>query len=87
MISSGDCSTKPGWIRMSIHPTHTDEEIEYLCDSIEALAKNFRTWSADDDVDYVHGHIRHRSNDQMEGMMQEVDHILSLEQTPETATG
>jgi selenocysteine lyase/cysteine desulfurase len=39
-ISAGDFSAKPGWIRVSIHPTLTNEEVEYLGDSIIELAKN-----------------------------------------------
>ncbi|MNG37165.1 hypothetical protein D3C84_1244260 [compost metagenome] len=32
---------------MSIHPTTTDEEITYVCDSIKDLAKNHETWALD----------------------------------------
>lgn len=46
-INAGDLSEKPGWIRMSIHPTTTNEEIEYVCDSILALAEQHKTWSLD----------------------------------------
>lgn len=46
-ITSGDLIKKPGWIRMSIHPTTTSEEIKYVCDSIEALAKHHKEWSKD----------------------------------------
>jgi len=35
---------KPGWIRMSIHPTTTSEEIKFVCDSIKALASNHKEW-------------------------------------------
>ena len=44
-ISSGDLSKKPGWIRMSIHPTTTNAEIEFVCKSIIDLAQNFGDWS------------------------------------------
>lgn len=44
-ISKGDLSSKPGWIRMSIHPTTTNEEVEYICDSIENLIQNHEKWS------------------------------------------
>ena len=27
-IDEGDLSLKPGWVRMSIHPTMTDKEID-----------------------------------------------------------
>ncbi|KAF2337156.1 aminotransferase class V-fold PLP-dependent enzyme [Flavobacterium daemonense] len=46
-ITIGDLIKKPGWIRMSIHPTTTDEEIAYVCDSIKELAKNHETWALD----------------------------------------
>lgn len=43
-IISGDLIKKPGWIRMSIHPTTTTEEIKYVCDSIKSLAENHKIW-------------------------------------------
>ncbi|WP_300570624.1 aminotransferase class V-fold PLP-dependent enzyme [Flavobacterium sp.] len=46
-IDSGDLIQKPGWIRMSIHPTTTSEEIQYVCESIKALAENHTSWSVD----------------------------------------
>ncbi|RTY89822.1 aminotransferase class V-fold PLP-dependent enzyme [Flavobacterium sp. GT3R68] len=46
-IDSGDLIQKPGWIRMSIHPTTTNAEIQYVCESIKALAKNHLEWSKD----------------------------------------
>lgn len=48
-ISLGDLIRKPGWIRMSIHPTTTTAEIEYVCSSIKSLAENHRNWSLDYD--------------------------------------
>ena len=46
-ISAGDLEKKPGWIRMSIHPTTTSKEIEYVCDAIIALAQNHEEWKND----------------------------------------
>ena len=46
-ISSGDLIKKPGWIRMSIHPTTTSEEITYVCNSIKALAAQHKEWEQD----------------------------------------
>ncbi len=46
-ITAGDLIEKPGWIRMSIHPTTTDAEIRYVCESIQALAENFEYWGKD----------------------------------------
>lgn len=44
-ITAGDLIQKPGWIRMSIHPTTTSAEIQYVCESIKALANNHEQWS------------------------------------------
>jgi selenocysteine lyase/cysteine desulfurase len=50
-IHAGDLSSKPGWIRISLHPTMTNEEVESIVDAIEATAANFREWMADYDYD------------------------------------
>jgi selenocysteine lyase/cysteine desulfurase len=44
-ISLGDLMRKPGWIRMSIHPTTTSAEIEYVCNAIQSLAENHKEWA------------------------------------------
>ena len=46
-ITEGDLIQKPGWIRMSIHPTTTNAEIEYVCQCIKELALNHEEWSKD----------------------------------------
>jgi selenocysteine lyase/cysteine desulfurase len=46
-ISLGDLMRKPGWIRMSIHPTTTTAEIEYVCNGIKSLAENHKSWKLD----------------------------------------
>ncbi len=46
-ISLGDLLRKPGWIRMSIHPTTTNAEIKWVCDSIKALAESHKEWAKD----------------------------------------
>lgn len=46
-ISLGDLIRKPGWIRMSIHPTTTTAEIEFVCNSIKELAQNHVQWALD----------------------------------------
>ncbi|MBP6038582.1 MAG: aminotransferase class V-fold PLP-dependent enzyme [Flavobacterium sp.] len=44
-ISSGDLIQKPGWIRMSVHPTTTSDEIEFVCESIRLLSENHLEWA------------------------------------------
>jgi selenocysteine lyase/cysteine desulfurase len=34
----GEMQSKPGWVRLSLHPTMTDEEIEYIADAVEMVA-------------------------------------------------
>jgi selenocysteine lyase/cysteine desulfurase len=46
-IRSGDLSCKPGWIRLSIHPTMTNEEITFILDAIRSTAGNYKTWVQD----------------------------------------
>lgn len=50
-ISLGELTRKPGWIRLSIHPTTTNEEIEYVCESLKELASQHNLWTQD--YDYV----------------------------------
>lgn len=45
LIDKGDFSQKPGWIRLSLHPTMTDDEIMYLAGSIRELAENHKSWA------------------------------------------
>ncbi|MCX6281561.1 MAG: aminotransferase class V-fold PLP-dependent enzyme [Bacteroidetes bacterium] len=46
-ISSGDLSEKPGWVRLSLHPTMTDQEVVYIADALRQISKNHKEWSND----------------------------------------
>lgn len=43
-IGLGDYSDKPGWIRVSLHPTMTDAEVRYIGECIQELAHNHQEW-------------------------------------------
>jgi selenocysteine lyase/cysteine desulfurase len=60
-ISIGDLVRKPGWIRMSIHPTTTNAEINYVCDSIISLAKHHKLWAEDYTYDKATNEFIHKS--------------------------
>lgn len=62
-ITSGNCSNKPGWVRFSIHPTHTEEEVDYICQAIAATAHNYHEWLKDYDFNPITGAIRHKSDE------------------------
>lgn len=61
-IASGDMIKKPGWIRMSIHPTTTTEEVLYVCESIKQVAKHHKTWSKDYLYDAKTNNFRHKDD-------------------------
>jgi selenocysteine lyase/cysteine desulfurase len=50
-IRSGDLSSKPGWIRVSLHPTMTDREVEFIMDAIQSTTSNFPEWMKEYDYD------------------------------------
>jgi selenocysteine lyase/cysteine desulfurase len=37
-LLAGDAEQKPGWVRLSMHPTMTDEEIDYIAGAVEGVA-------------------------------------------------
>jgi len=47
LINHGDLSQKPGWIRLSLHPTMTDDELNFTCDAIRQVQQNHKVWSQD----------------------------------------
>ena len=47
LISHGDLSQKPGWIRMSMHPTMTNDEIYTIIDAIRQVSLNHKAWGQD----------------------------------------
>ena len=63
-ITHGDMSTKPGWVRFSIHPIMTDEEILTFIQAIREIIVNIDEWKKDyvydpasNDYFYIH-HLR-----------------------------
>jgi len=41
-IDEGDLSRKPGWVRVSMHPTSTDDEARFIANSIAEIVENIR---------------------------------------------
>ena len=37
-------SNKPGWVRVSLHPTMTNEELLFVCDAIQKVVLNYEEW-------------------------------------------
>ncbi|MBF8249329.1 MAG: Selenocysteine lyase [Bacteroidetes bacterium] len=61
-IDEGDLSAKPGWVRMSIHPTTTDDEVEYILDSLKQIQMNAKNWERDYTYDPHLNEFRNRND-------------------------
>jgi len=61
MIDQGDLSLKPGWVRLSLHPTMTDAELDFVLDAIAQVAQNARAWGEDYDYDLHTGEFWHKA--------------------------
>ncbi len=46
-IDHGDYSEKPGWVRLSLHPTMTDGELYLIVDALKEIVKNISVWEKD----------------------------------------
>ncbi|HKL09262.1 MAG TPA: aminotransferase class V-fold PLP-dependent enzyme [Bacteroidales bacterium] len=61
LINDGDLSQKPGWIRWSIHPTTTNQEVDYIVDAVAEIARNHQKWSKDYHYDkHINEFIHHK---------------------------
>jgi selenocysteine lyase/cysteine desulfurase len=43
-INTGDLSEKPGWVRISLHPTMLDEELLLIVDALKQIQENHIEW-------------------------------------------
>lgn len=46
-INAGILCDKPGWVRLSLHPTMTDAEAHFIVEAIRQLALKHAEWAAD----------------------------------------
>ena len=47
MIDHHDLSQKPGWVRFSLHPTMTNDELNFVMDAIEEIVLNISEFEKD----------------------------------------
>ncbi|MCH7516750.1 MAG: aminotransferase class V-fold PLP-dependent enzyme, partial [Bacteroidetes bacterium] len=62
-INHGDLSEKPGWVRMSIHPTMTNDEIYFIINAIKEIVENIENWQSDYDYDLHKNEFFHIADD------------------------
>ena len=61
-INLGDLSEKPGWIRLSLHPTMTDRELLFIADALRQIEKKYRVWVQDYNYDKHNNEFRYNGN-------------------------
>jgi len=65
-IDHGDLSSKPGWVRFSLHPTTTDAELETILSGIEEIVEYKDEWEKDYRYDSnINEYVHLRANDSM----------------------
>jgi selenocysteine lyase/cysteine desulfurase len=75
-IEQGDNRNKPGWIRLSIHPTTTNEEVAYIIKALKLLANHHLMWQ--DDYRFINGEYIHKNADDTQRIHQIVTSLFKL---------
>ncbi|MCX7547206.1 aminotransferase class V-fold PLP-dependent enzyme [Xanthomarina sp. F1114] len=65
-ILKGFLNERPGWVRMSIHPTMTNAEIDFICNAIKEVSIHFETWGDDYTFDKVKNEFTHKTQPNIE---------------------
>jgi selenocysteine lyase/cysteine desulfurase len=68
-IDAGDLSMKPGWVRLSLHPTMTNDELLFILDAIRQTVGNAEIWGKDYCYD---SHINEFHNCKSQGLNSEI---------------
>lgn len=58
-IQKGDLTEKPGWVRISIHPTMTNKEAEFIIQALKDIIENGKKWATDYYLDKETGEFFH----------------------------
>lgn len=62
MINRGDLSEKPGWVRLSLHPTMTNDELELVITALKEIRAHITEWSSDYIYSRKTNEFRHRND-------------------------
>lgn len=71
MIAKGDLSSKPGWVRLSIHPIMTNEEMYAIIYAIEQTVANINDWAKDylyDSKENTFYHMKEKMGNGVKGL-------------------
>ncbi|OAB36067.1 aminotransferase class V-fold PLP-dependent enzyme [Paenibacillus glacialis] len=59
-LDQGDLTHKPGWVRLSIHPTMTDQEVYIISEAVRSILANIESWKQDYHYDYSTNDWNHK---------------------------
>ncbi|TGV00998.1 aminotransferase class V-fold PLP-dependent enzyme [Flavivirga rizhaonensis] len=65
-ILEGCLIERPGWVRMSIHPTMTNDDIHFICDAIKEVAEHYEVWGKDYEYNAIKNEFIHKGNHDIE---------------------
>ena len=68
-IDQGDYSEKPGWVRISIHPIMTNDEIDSIIQAVREIVRHHKTMSRDYHYDVHSNEYMHKDENQIEKEM------------------
>ncbi len=68
-INLGDLSEKPGWVRMSVHPTMSNYELNFILSSIAEIVENISSWKKDYSYSSHDNEFFHVSSGSSESLM------------------
>ena len=77
-INQHDYSEKPGWVRFSMHPTMTNEDLEYIVDAIQALVDNYSEWIKDYNHNKCFSTIHYKEESKSHFIQQAIDDIFKM---------
>lgn len=60
-IDLGDLTEKPGWVRLSFHPTMTNNEVLFIAEAINQISENYNTWLHEYNFNSASGEFAHKS--------------------------
>jgi selenocysteine lyase/cysteine desulfurase len=60
-IDRGDLSEKPGWVRISLHPILTEEEVDTIAAAVHDVLDNYEHWQEEYVFDPRSAEFQHRS--------------------------
>lgn len=63
-IDCGDLSDKPGWVRVSLHPTMRDDDVDFIVHAIGEVIANYSEWSEDYKFDSSTGEFEYANADE-----------------------